>query len=155
MKIQDGSYVVFEFKLTLHDGEELDNEDANRSIAFVVGQGHMLPAVEKQIIGMEAGQSATIFLEPKEAFGEHDPNAIAEIPRSSFPENAELKPGTAFKAKGPEGPVSFVIIAVKEDIVEVDRNHPLAGKRLRCEIKIHEVSELTEEKKTEMTIKGI
>lgn len=150
MKAEKGKYVVFEYRLMLESGEELPIENVARPIGFVVGEGHMLPAVEKGIVGLEPGASALILLQPEEAFGSYDDAKVREVDRSSFPPGVELKPTMSFQGKGPNGPVNFIIKSVTEDVVIVDLNHPLAGKRLRCEVKIHEVRELSEEEKARM-----
>lgn len=150
MKAEKGKYVVFEYCLSLESGEELPIKNVGRPIGFVLGEGHMLPAVEAGIQGMEAGESALILLEPEEAFGKYDDTKIREVDRSNFPPGVELKPTMSFQGRGPDGPVDFVIKSVDDDVVVVDLNHPLAGKRLRCDLKIHEVREITEEEKARM-----
>ncbi len=145
MKINIGSYVVFTYKLAQQDGTDLPSREEGKPIAFIVGQGHMFGALERQLLGMEAGEIATVFLEPKETFGEYDQNAVKEIPRTEFPENVELSEGMAFRANGPSGPTAFVIKSFNDDVVTVDMNHPLAGQRLRCEVHVIEVREPSED----------
>jgi len=150
MKAEKGKYIVFEYRLSLESGEELPIKNVGRPIGFVMGEGHMLPAVENGLLGLEPGASAMILLEPEEAFGKYDVTKIREVDRGSFPPGVELKPTMSFQGNGPEGPVNFIIKSVDDAVVTVDLNHPLAGKRLRCEVKIHEVRELTEEEKARM-----
>jgi FKBP-type peptidyl-prolyl cis-trans isomerase SlyD len=153
MEIKDGTYVVFAYSLSLDTGELLDISEAKQPVGFIVGSAHMLPSIEKQLFGMQAGESATIFLEPGEAFGHYDPDAIKEVPLDSFPGEIDLQPTMPFQAEGPDGPVTFVIKAVGDGAVTIDMNHPLAGRRMRCEVEIHEVRELTVTEKIQLARK--
>lgn len=143
MEIKDGAYVVFTYTLSLDTGEALDLSEAEQPIGFAVGYGHMLPSIEKRLLGMLPGEHATIFLEPGEAFGKYDPDAMRNVPRANFPDDIEVRPTMPFMAEGPGGPITFVVKEVGRDSVVVDMNHPLAGRRIRCDIEIHEVRELT------------
>lgn len=147
MKIRKDSYVVFVYSLKLDTGEELPIRETGMPIGFVMGQGHMLPAVERQLIGMGSGESATIFLEPKESFGAYNPEAIREVPRDHFPKNMSLTPTMTFQASSPNGPVTFTIQSVTDDTVIIDLNHPLAGRRIQCQVSIREVRTLTDVEK--------
>jgi FKBP-type peptidyl-prolyl cis-trans isomerase SlyD len=150
MEIKTGAYVVFSYTLSLDTGETLDITEAKQPVGFIVDSDHMLPSVEKQLLGMRAGESATIFLEPEEAFGKYDPDAIKDVPRDNFPGEIDLQPTMPFQAEGSDGPVTFVVKSVDGDTVSVDMNHPLAGRRVRCEVEIHEVRELTIEEKSQL-----
>ena len=153
MEIKNGAYVVFAYILSLDTGETLDITEAKQPVGFVVGNAHVLPSIEKQLLGMREGESATIFLEPEEAFGSYDPEAIREVPRDNFPKEIELKPTMPFQAEGPDGPVTFVVKSVENDTILVDMNHPLAGRRIRCEVEIHDVRDLTLEEKDQLAQK--
>ncbi len=150
MEIKDGAYVVFAYSLSLDTGEKLDISEAKQPVGFIVGSAHMLPSIEKQLLGMQVGESATIFLEPGEAFGKYNSEAIKDVPLDSFPGEIELQPTMPFQAEGPDGPVTFIIKEVGDDAVTVDMNHPLAGRRIRCEVEIHEVRELTVTEKIQL-----
>jgi FKBP-type peptidyl-prolyl cis-trans isomerase 2 len=150
MKIKRGLYVVFEFKMFAEPDNELFGNESRRPIGFIVGEGHMLPAVERRLIGMEPGSQATIYLEPLEAFGEHDPAKLRIVARDDFPEGMEPQVGMFFIGRSPEGNIPFFVRAVEDEMVTVDTNHPLAGKRIQLEIKIHEVRALTEQEKKDL-----
>jgi FKBP-type peptidyl-prolyl cis-trans isomerase SlyD len=147
MQIVQNVYVIFEYHLFLDTGDALTVSESDRPIGFIVGQGHMWPAIERQLMGMETGQSATVFLEPMEAFGMYDPMLVREVPRTQFPDDVELKPTMPFQANCPTGPMTFVIKSVGDELVTVDLNHPLAGRRIKCEVVVHEVRQLTENEK--------
>ncbi len=150
MRIQNEAYVVFEYSLFLDTGEALPIKEMDQPVGFIVGQGHIMQAIERQLIGMRAGQSASVYLEPHEAFGTYDPDAKGEIPLNRFPKEMPIRPTMTFKAVGPNGPVTFVIQSVQDDCVIVDLNHPLAGRRIVCKFRIHEVRALTQAEKAKL-----
>ena len=153
MEIKNGAYVVFVYTLSLDTGETLDITEAKQPVGFIVGSAHILPSIEKQLLGMRAGESATIYLEPEDAFGKYDPDAVREVPLDNFPKEITLKPTMPFQAEGPDGPVTFVVKSIEADTVTVDMNHPLAGRRIRCDVDVHEVRELTLAEKDQLTRK--
>ena len=145
MKVADRSYVAIDYTLTLDNGEIVDKSDPGQPLAFVCGMGHMIPGLEKAIIGMELGSSAKIDVEPAEAYGTPRKELYAELTRTNFPKGQELKIGQVFQADGPHGPISFVVREIRPDNVLADFNHPLAGERLHFAVTIAEVREPTEE----------
>jgi FKBP-type peptidyl-prolyl cis-trans isomerase SlyD len=142
MKISDGLYVVFEWAMLSEAGERVGGTEENKPIGFIVGQGHMLPLIEKRLMGMSAGEKATLWLLPGEAFGERDPEKQEIRARDSFPPNIELVKGAHYQVMGPQGPVPIHIRDLDADTVTLDMNHPLAGQRVRLDVHIHEVREL-------------
>jgi FKBP-type peptidyl-prolyl cis-trans isomerase 2 len=150
MKIENGLYVVFEYSMTLENGERIGGTEPDKPFGFIVGRMHMLPSVEKRLLGMKTGEKATFWLLPGEAFGEPDPANIREIPRKVFPDGAELKEEMLFQAPGDASPYPFTIKTITDDTVTVDMNHPLAGKKLRLDVEIHDVRPLTQEEEEEI-----
>jgi FKBP-type peptidyl-prolyl cis-trans isomerase SlyD len=68
------------------------------------------------------------------------------VPREAFQGIDNIEPGMQFEAQtGQGGSVPVTVIAVTEEIVTVDGNHPLAGKNLNFDVTITEVREASEE----------
>lgn len=151
MQIKKGLYVVFEYSMFSEKEERLGGTEPDQPIGFIVGDKHMLQACEKQLIGMTTGDKATIWLLPKEAFGEYDSTKRQHVPKSSFPAGVSLEPGMFFQAKSATGPVAFTIVSIEEDSLLIDLNHPLAGKRIRLEIEVHDVRQLTPEERQQLS----
>ena len=129
--------------MSLENGERIGGTEPEKPFGFIVGRQHMLPSVERRLLGMNPGEKATFWLLPGEAFGEPDPANVREVPREVFPEEAVLEVGMLFQAPGGTSPYPFTIKTIADDTVTVDMNHPLAGKKLRLDVEIHEVRPLT------------
>lgn len=150
MKIAKNLFVAIEYCLSLDSGEEVDRSRSGNPLNFITGTGQIISGLEKEIMGMEAGDSANITVEPDDAYGSAREDLVHEIPRSQFPADADIKPGVKLQAQSPNGPIMIVIKTVEDDTVTVDLNHPLAGQRLHFDVKIVEVREpSTQELSTE------
>ena len=123
------------------EGEAVQAEPTESS--FVFGLGALLPALELAIEGMGAGARKSVTLKPQEAFGERDPKAMLEVLRDEFPE--DVAPGDVFDAEeddssdAPGGMVLLRVMEVTPDTVVLDRNHPLAGQKVRFDVEVVEV----------------
>lgn len=139
VKIADNLYVAIDYRLTLDSGEEIDRSPAGSPLGFVAGTGSVIPGLESALHGRSAGEKFNVTIEPEQAYGPVQDELIQIVPRERFPEGLEIRPGMAFQARGPRGPVAMTVAAVAPDAVTVDLNHPLAGKRLTFEVAVAEV----------------
>ena len=145
MKVAESKYVSIDYCLTLDSGDEVDRSQDGNPLGFVTGSGQIIPGLEKELIGMAAGDSAKITVEAQDAYGLVNEELLQEVPRTQFPEGMEVEPGMSFQAEGPQGPFMVTVKSVGDDTVAVDLNHPMAGQRLHFEVKIIEVREPTAE----------
>lgn len=136
MKAREGSRVVVHYRGTLEDGSEFDSSEAREPLGFVVGSGDLIPGFESAVVGMETGEDKTFTLEPEQAYGAHDADLLVEGPRAAFPVG-ELAVGQSYTFQiGPGKEAEGRISRLDGDVVLVDFNHPLAGKRLTFRVKI-------------------
>jgi len=149
MNIVDNVYVALDYRLTLDSGEEVDRSAEDQPLAFITGSGHIIPGLERQIMGMAVGDKSRITVAPEDAYGLANPELIADVPRRQFPAEMEIKPGMMFHSQGPDGIMSANVKEIKdENTVVVDLNHPLAGKTLHFDVNIVEVRELTDDERS-------
>lgn len=143
--VGDNDVVTLEYTLTV-DGEVVDSSKDHGPIAFIQGQGQIIPGLEKALYGMAVGESKQVVVPPAEAYGESDPEAFLEIPASEFPPEIPLEPGVGIQLRDPSGQVFDAFIdRVEGDTVVLNFNHPLAGKELHFEVKVVGIREATEE----------
>ena len=134
--IEHGSTVRIEYTLKDDTGAVLDTNKGGSPITYTQGEQQIIPALEKQLTGLHAGDEKKVVLKPEEAYGSVDPSAQTEVARELLPQEA-LGVGKhlmARDASGEERPVT--IKEVKEKTVVLDLNHPLAGKTLSFDIKV-------------------
>jgi FKBP-type peptidyl-prolyl cis-trans isomerase SlyD len=126
------------------DGELVDGLAPDEPLAVVHGFGELLPAVEQSLEGMTAGQSKTVTLRPKDAYGPRRPDAVLEVDRDEFP--PEVEPGDRYELENAEGGLLVLkVLDVDDARVVLDANHPLAGQNVRFELTVLEVRPATHE----------
>ena len=138
MTAKTGDRVKIEYTGTLDDGTVFDsNIEQGSLLEFEVGGGQVIKGFDDAIPGMREGEEKQFSISPADAYGEHDPTLIQKLPKEIFPPDVELAPGLLFEAGLPTGEkVPATITSIEGEIVLVDLNHPLAGKRLNFTIKL-------------------
>lgn len=116
------------------EGELLDTTD--KPIEYLHGYGNIIPGLEKGLEGAEAGEHRSVVVEPADAYGEIDPDAIVTLPYDAVAEGVHLEPGMRVVGDTPSGPIELLVREVNEDNIVVDANHPLAGQRLHFEVDV-------------------
>jgi len=145
VEIGPNTFVKLDYNVQTTDGEQVDSSDQQGPLEFVYGEGKILPALEEELEGLKVGDEKTVTIEPEDAYGEYDENAVTTISRDKFPEEEEIKPGMEFVAQIPDKEERVVVVKdVDSDEVTIDFNHPLAGKTLKFNIFVQEVREATE-----------
>ena len=141
----NGSNVNVHYKGTLNDGTVFDSSyDRGETIAFTVGDGTMIPGFNNAVTGMKIGEVKNISLTSEESYGQHHPEAVKEVPKTSFPNDFSFEQGAHIYGTANGAPVSGIIQEINEEEVTVDFNHPMAGKDLNFEIELVSINEITE-----------
>jgi FKBP-type peptidyl-prolyl cis-trans isomerase 2 len=131
--IGEGTTVGFEYTLSLSDGTVVESNVGGDAFSYTQGGSQILPALEVALTGLAIDDTKQVTLEPADAYGHVNPEAFQEIPIAQIPEDARVV-GTILGAEGFEGPIR--VHEVKEDVVVLDFNNPLAGKKLTFDIRI-------------------
>ena len=151
IKIADNIVVTMDYELRI-DGEVVDTSEDGDPIVFLQGAGQIIPGLEKAIYGLTAGDKKSVTVAPEDGYGEIDPDSIVEVPKDEFPEDFPLELGVEITVntededdESLEEEMEATIVAINEDTVTLDFNHPLAGKSLNFDVNILEVREATPE----------
>jgi len=139
-KIQSGDNVKVHYTGKLEDGSIFDTSltEGREPLETTLGQGQLIKGFEAGLIDMSEGDKKTIEIESADAYGEHNPEMINEIPKTQVPEG--VKEGEMLQGMGPMGPVNVKVVEVKEETVVLDANHPLAGKKLIFDLEVVSIS---------------
>lgn len=135
--VTEQSSITLHFALMLEDGQIVDSTFERKPATFVFGDGSLLPSVERKLLGMSAGQAETFKLPPEEAFGQRNPANMQRFPRSQFSAEMELYEGLVISfADAARAELPGVVASFSDEQVEVDFNHPLAGRSLLFKVEI-------------------
>jgi len=136
MAVEKGNTIKVEYTGSFEDGEVFDaSEKHGQPLEFKAGEGMVVPGFDAAVLGMEVGEEKEFTLQPKDAYGKPNPQAIQKVPKDKFP--AEAKEGMMIGVPLPNGQqIPAKITKIDDKEVTIDMNHPMAGKTLVFKIKI-------------------
>ena len=133
--IAAGNEVSFEYTLSV-SGEVVESSEGKAPLTYTQGGGQILPALEAELAGLQAGDEKSVSLSAEDGYGEVNPEAFQEVPADRIPEDARV---VGAMLQSPEYPGPIRVAEVRDDVVVVDLNHPMAGKDLKFDITIVDV----------------
>ncbi len=148
MSFNDGDFVKIEYSAwRLADGkmiyttsrklaEENDIYDKERLYVpqlVIIGKGSVIKGVENAVRTMGANETRSVELEPRDAFGDKNPDLVKVMPLSDF-KKRDLSPYPGMQLDIDN--MVAVVKSVNSGRVVVDANHPLAGEKLKYEIRL-------------------
>ncbi len=139
MQIAKDSVVSIHYTLTDDAGAVLDSSDGNEPLAYLHGNGNLIPGLEAELTGKAKGAKLEVKVAPKDGYGEFDPQLVHQVPKRQF--DGDIEVGQRFHA----GPSVVTVTKILGDMVTVDGNHPLAGKSLHFKVEVMDVRAATEE----------
>ena len=131
-----GHLIAFHF--TMRDEKEvvIDSNVGKDPMIFQTGVGEMLPAIEEALLKMDVGITQRVILSPEQAYGEVVKEAYKDFPAKMIPEDAR-QVGRKIMSRAPDGEERMVdVVAVTDETVTLDFNHPLAGMTLLFDLKV-------------------
>ncbi|MFN4355038.1 peptidylprolyl isomerase [Parvibaculum sp.] len=141
MAAKNGDTVRVHYTGTLNDGSVFDTSREREPIEFAIGSQMVIAGFESAVLGMEPGETKSFTVASAEAYGEHDPRLVQDVPLSELPPGLEPQPGMRLTATGQDGrEIGLVITEVTGTAVRLDANHPLAGEDLTFEIQLVEIA---------------
>lgn len=139
--IRKKSRIALEYSCFDDQGNELDNSGGDFEVSL--GQGALLPALERHLVGHHAGDSLDVTLPPCEAFGERDESLYEFAPMDSCQsadDTGEINAGDVVQFCPEDGGEFYGVASIiYEDGILLDMNHPLAGKTLTYKLHILEI----------------
>ena len=132
-----GTTVSIHYTGTLADGSTFDSSEGRDPLTFEMGAGQIIPGLEAALSGMTPGEAKTVTIPAAEAYGDHNPQAVQQVPREAVPDHIPLDPGTQLQVQTQDGrALPVVVTEVTEEQVTLDANHPLAGKDLTFAVEV-------------------
>jgi FKBP-type peptidyl-prolyl cis-trans isomerase 2 len=139
-QVKTGDKVKVHYHGRLTNGETFDSSEGRQPLEFEVGSGMVIKGFDDGVTGMKVGEKKTINIPAENAYGPQNAEMIIEYPRSQFPEHIELEVGTPLVMSSASGQQYQVkIVEIKDDVVVLDANHPLAGEELIFDLELVEI----------------
>jgi FKBP-type peptidyl-prolyl cis-trans isomerase 2 len=139
-QVKTGDTVFVHYEGRLKDGTVFDSSSNRDPLEFKVGSGMVIRGFDQGVLGMSVGDKKTIEINVDDAYGPEDPQMIIEFPKDRFPENIKPTEGMQLNMSDANGQnYPFLIVEVKDDLVVLDGNHPLAGEDLIFDLELMEI----------------
>jgi len=134
--------------------EVVDSNKGGQPLEFIMGKGQIIPGLETALVGMAEGESGDIMVNAADAYGDVNPEAMQILPKEQF-EGVDLVEGMTLYGQGEDGQTVQVIVKSFDDKeVNVDFNHPLAGKDLMFSVTILSAREATADEISSCVVGG-
>lgn len=155
MDVADQRIISVSYKL--HSGEQqgqlVEEVSKEEPLKFLYGGGNLLPAFEQNVQGLNEGDPFDFTIPSDDAYGPFRDDAIIELPYDAFKVEGELredllKEGTRVPMQDSEGnSLEGRVKQLKDENVEMDFNHPLAGQDLHFAGEVVQIREATDNEK--------
>ncbi|WP_288095599.1 peptidylprolyl isomerase [Hydrotalea sp.] len=136
-QVKKGDTVKVHYHGKLEDGTTFDSSEGREPLEFEVGSGMVIAGFDDGVTGMQIGEKKTIHISADEAYGPVQEEMIMEFPRDRFPDDMTPEVGMQLNMSNGQGQnFPVVIVDVKDTVVILDANHPLAGKDLIFDLEL-------------------
>ena len=133
----------------------VDTNKGGQPLEFIMGKGQIIPGLENALVGMNEGESGDIMVKAADAYGDVNPEAMQTLPREQF-EGVDLVEGMTLYGQGEDGQTVQVTVKSFDDKeVNVDFNHPLAGKDLMFSVTVLSERAATEDEISSGVVGGV
>jgi len=158
LSIKNGDFLLVNYTLKVKEtgetvGTTLENvakeakiyhgEEHYEPYFIIVGEGWVPKGLDEALTGLEVGKASTVELPPGKGYGVRDPKKVRLVPLRKFrAEGLTPVPGLQVNIDGKVAQVR----AVGAGRVQVDYNHPFAGKTLVYDLTVEKVMESDDDK---------
>lgn len=153
MNIENNHVVRLHYSVAEAGGEAIETSRDREPLAVLIGHQAIIPGLEEALLGRAVGDRFEVTVEPGKAYGERRPGLVQRLPRKHF-KNHKLLVGATVVVPTQMGPRPVTIEKIGLSVVDVDLNHPMAGKTLKFDVEVLEVREATAEEKDHGHVHG-
>lgn len=140
METTENKYIEVAYELYVPNESEnwdlVEKTSKGNPFQFITGLGFALEAFERQVVNLNEDDTFDFIIPVEEAYGEYTEEHVLELAKDIFCINGKfdetrIYPGNVIPLSNADGNrFDGIVQEVREDVVVMDLNHPLAGKRL-------------------------
>lgn len=152
MSNQSNTVISLHYNLTKDtvSGELIESTEGKEPLVFLSGMGQMIPEFEAQVANLEEGATFSFGIKAENAYGKRVEEALIELPIDMFMQEGKLMEavavGNILPMQNQEGQVQpGKVLAINDNSVNLDMNHPLAEQDLHFQGSILSVRPATKE----------
>lgn len=147
MQVARNTVVTFHYSLAEIGSEPFEDSHEGEPMVYLHGAGNILKALEDALEGKNEGDQVEVSLQPEQAYGPRREDAVQRVPVKHLVlpgKKTRLKPGMLVGLNTRDGVRNVRVAKAGKFTVDVDTNHPLAGRALKFNIDIMQVREASE-----------
>ena len=138
--VKSGDTIRVHYHGKLTNGESFDSSEGRQPLEFTVGSGMVIKGFDNGVLGMIVGDKKTISISVLEAYGPVNPQMIMDFPLERLPEDLKPEIGMQLQMSNSSGQQFPVVIKeIRQDVIVLDANHPLAGEDLIFDLELVEI----------------
>jgi len=126
-----------------HGHEDEKKEHVYEPMFLIPGEGWVPKGLDEGFVGLEVDKTTTLEISPEKAYGTRDPSKLKLLPLRRFKKEG-FEPAPGMQVEIDRKPA--MIRSVGAGRVQVDFNHPLAGKTLVYDVKVEKILESKQDK---------
>lgn len=144
MKIAENTVVKIHYAVKDKEDNLIDSSYDGDPLEFLQGSRLLIEGLEKALVGHEKGDSFEVKVDAENAYGPRHDGLVQSIGKEMFAD-FEVEVGMQLRATTDDGEQTVIVVAIDDDSVTVDGNHPLAGVDLAFDVEVLDVREATAE----------
>lgn len=150
MKVFNNAVVSFHYSVS-ENGKEIENSRKGDPVLYLHGYDNMLEGIEELLEGALEGEIREGDLPASKTYGERVENKAIRVPvkhLANIPKGRKPRVGQVVEVNTADGIHEMTVTKVGLKNVDVDANHPFAGKTLHWVVEVVSVRDATVEEIT-------
>ena len=145
MIVEKDKAVSFHYTLKNADGEQMETSREKDPMSYLHGANNIITGLEKAMEGHAINDEFSVTVQPEEAYGVRNEKNVQRVPLKRLKGVGKISVGQVLNLQTNQGQVQVTVLKVGRFNVDVDGNHPLAGKALTFDVEITDIREATAE----------
>ena len=145
MIVEKDKAVSFHYTLKDADGEQMETSRDKDPMSYLHGANNIIPGLENAMEGRSVNDEFSVTVEPEEAYGVRNENNVQRLPMKRLKGIGKVSVGQVLTLQTNNGPVQVTVLKVGRFNIDVDGNHPLAGKQLTFDVEITDIRDASDE----------
>ena len=146
MKSAKDTVVTFHYALSDDAGQPIESSQGRDPLTVLLGHGGLVPGVERALLDREVGDKFDVVVPPDEGYGDRREGLVQRVPKKFFRDPDRLRPGMQTVLQQKSGGSQIVTVQkIGSSVIDVDLNHPMAGRTLHFALELTDVRAATPE----------
>ena len=145
MIVEKDKAVSFHYTLKNAEGEQMETSREKDPMSYLHGANNIIAGLEKALEGHAVNDEFSVTVDPEDAYGVRNESNVQRVPLKRLKGIGKVSVGQVLNLQTNNGQVQVTVLKVGRFNVDVDGNHPLAGKQLTFDVEIMDIREASEE----------